>query len=338
VIILEKQQINKANLNASASPAFKSVNEPLNENSITNSQILQLKSDLSDLNMPLSPSHILQLQKSLGNKAVVQLVKSRLQQAQTVPLQLSETQAGRNRSEQGFFAIAAAVAEQGDTFFGRDQYSYPSLGFTTKVKDHDGPEIDYKTEEDDEGKWTASPELTGTSEEGTNDSWALAAGTHAVPAELVSGKPLFVRVDADMASSIKDAEDEHNADYKYAKEQILDKADAWLQNGANLSDNEYGPEDSEEKAEALVDADINPALKAHLGLTGVADFEWANIGSYYALASNMTDARDTAGWHDFDHTETEEADSVIREITKGDSEVGSHASSDVVILADVSLS
>jgi hypothetical protein len=199
---------------------------------------LQLQSNLTDLNRPLPSSHIMQLQKTLGNKAVLQMMQSRNNQAQSVPSQLMGE--NMNSNEQGFFAIADAVAEEGNVLFANGNCIYPNLGFTSNLRDFDGPDINYHTEEKDQG-WTASPEFTDSSIEGENDSWSLAAGRHAVPNMLIEEKPLFVSVGEDMAASIKEAEDEHNGDFTYAKEQILDKVDAWMENRANIGEDEYGP-------------------------------------------------------------------------------------------------
>ncbi|MDB5056445.1 MAG: hypothetical protein JWM44_4495 [Bacilli bacterium] len=50
--------------------------------SITTTEPLQLQNALADPTLPLSQSHILQLQKTIGNQGVAQLLKSRLQPVQ----------------------------------------------------------------------------------------------------------------------------------------------------------------------------------------------------------------------------------------------------------------
>ncbi|MEM8932226.1 MAG: hypothetical protein AAGE94_13680, partial [Acidobacteriota bacterium] len=54
-------------------------------------------------------------------------------------------------------ALADPTVEAGDAFFGRDEdYVYPTLGFTSRVRDHEGPDIDYNAVQGPQG-WTATP-------------------------------------------------------------------------------------------------------------------------------------------------------------------------------------
>jgi hypothetical protein len=208
---------------------------------------------------------------------------------------------------EGYSALTDAVAENGDSFFVRaDETAYPTLGFTTTIREHDGPEIEFNEEERDTDQWYVRP---------TKSS------------------------DAQMAAQIIAAENEHVADYRYAAANVLDVADAWL--GANLNqlgpnnDGEFGPAGSEDDAIALAEAAIDPALKAAIGLTGVADFTWANIGAYYRHAADQTQKRDENDWHSFDSDETVHDDRVNKTTTAGATEIGTHGSADVIDLTEV---
>ena len=250
------------------------------------------------------------------------------------------------RFRESYKAITDAVTENDPAaFFGRDDYAYPTLGFTTKPRNHDGPDIEFNAEEREaeegengaEAGWFVAPERDTDSDEGVNDSWALGEGDHLVPGELDNAKPVHAVIDAPMAASIMAAENEHTADYRYAAAGILEAADAWLD--ANLDtlgdEGEFGPAADEDAATALAEAAINPALQAHLGLTGVGGFSWANLGGYYGIACSQTEERDTNDWHSFGHVRAELDDRVNHTITAGDTEIGAHASADVIDFAEV---
>jgi hypothetical protein len=144
---------------------------------------------------------------------------------------------------------------------------------------------------------------------------------------------LYVQVSGEMAARILAAENEHDDDFRYAKTQILDAADAAIP--AFLDGKSYGPADSEEDAQGLADAALNTHLQDALSLTGVEDFEWANIASYYVRAANMTGKRDDSAWHDFGHETRVEANRVVHEITTGDTEIGTHPAADVIKLDEL---
>jgi hypothetical protein len=57
---------------------------------------LQLQSVLADPSLPLTPSHVMQLQKTIGNQAVAQLMKSRMQQATTPVVQTKPSDFARD--------------------------------------------------------------------------------------------------------------------------------------------------------------------------------------------------------------------------------------------------
>lgn len=231
-----------------------------------------------------------------------------------------------------FFAITSPTREDAATFYGHDEVVHPALGFTTTIREHDGPDIDYGFNDGPEGR-RATPTKTDDSNEGTNDSWSLAEGTHQVPGVQVDNKDLYVILSDEIAADVEAAEEEHVDDYRYAKEQILDRADAWL--GANLGDRHFAAGESDDELEGQVDAYINNRLKPHLGLTGVDDFHWANILAYYKRAADQTEKRDDEGWHSFGNEDEILGDRINRTITTGDSEVGTHGSADVVDLSEV---
>jgi hypothetical protein len=244
---------------------------------------------------------------------------------------------------EGFNALSDPEVENDPgTFFGRDQYSYPSLGFTTKVHDFEGPDIDFQTEELEENEdydagWYATPKRNGYSDIGENDSWALGQGDHIVPGLQENAKPVHAIISNPMAVDILAAEQEHVNDYEYAFDEIMDKADDWLNDEMKkLGDGgEFGPAESSDEAIELVEKAIDPALKAHLGLVGVNDFGWANVGSYYRKAADQTEERDENDWHSFGRNEAELGDRVNHTITAGTTEIGAHPSSEVIDLSQV---
>ncbi len=236
----------------------------------------------------------------------------------------------------GYNALADATAENGAAFFGRAEYAYPTLGFTTTIRNHDGPEINFRTVRK-QNQWYSKPILETPSQEGDNDSWALDTGNHLVPNLQEQGKPVYSVISAPIAAQIIAAENEHVADYRYAKSKILDVADNWLTREVRRygHNGEFGPSRTKDDVIALAEAGINPPLKAAIGLTGVEDFTWANIGAYYKHAADQTQKRDENDWHSFDSDETVLDDRVNKTTTAGTTEIGTHGSADVIDLTEV---
>lgn len=236
---------------------------------------------------------------------------------------------GKLRGTKFFQAISAPVAENGADFYAHDDVDYPALGFTTKLEDTEGPDIEYGITDMDDGRKKAKPTITSESDEGTNSSWALAEGTHLVDGEQENDKQLYLILSAEIAAKVLQAEEEHVSDYRYAREQILDKADDWMND--NVGEREFIA-DTEDNVSQEVDNYLNAGLKAHLGLVNVEDFEWVNIDSYYKRAANLTDTRDEKGWHTLGEADEELGDRVNRTITTGTSEIGNHSSADLIDL------
>lgn len=243
---------------------------------------------------------------------------------------------GAERDEDRHNALVDVTVEDGAAFYAHnDETAYPSLGWTSRVRDHEGPDIDYGAVEAEGGggQWTATPTFDAdASDEGTNDSWALGEGDHDVAGQEIDA----VRVNDQRAPEIAAAENEHVADYRYAYAQVIERADAWLDDF--LGERSYGPADSEEAVQALVDNDLSARLREHLGLTGIAeaDFDWVNLHAYYGRASSQTNKRDENGWHSFDENNVEEANRTIAVVVQSDTTaIGNHASADVIDLSEV---
>lgn len=293
--------------------------------------------------MDMSPEAIQmrELQANIDQSAEVKELMEYQEMANRSDLSSPKSTMPTNEKEEVFLAITNPVAESGAAFYGHDTVDFPALGFTTRIAAHDGPDIDYGISDG-----VATPTLIAGSDEGSNDSWALAEGTHIVPDETINDKPIHVIISAAIAADILTAEQEHVNDYQYAKGQILDRADDWLQE--NLGEESFGPvvagadateveeEEEGDPLEDLVDNFLNAGLQEHLGLTGVADFEWANIGSYYRQAADQTEKRDESGWHSFGNDDEEQENRILRTITTGDSEVNTHDSASVIDLTEVS--
>lgn len=233
-------------------------------------------------------------------------------------------------------AITDAVAEDGNTFFGHEGADYPALGLTNRPENHDGPEINFRPVRK-KNQWYSKPVLQTGSNEGTNDSWALEEGDHVVPGLMENGKPVHAIIDANMAALIMAAENEHTADFRFAAEGILTAGDTWLRNNLRTlgHNGEFGPSGTKDDVIARAEEGINPPLKTALGLTGVEDFEWANLGAYYLRACTQTEKRDDNDWHSFDTDKAEMDDRVNHTTTIGDTEIGTHPSADVIDFSEV---
>jgi hypothetical protein len=84
VKFLESHQPSSSHKAVETAPLSQQSNQITPTQSTLNAGMLQLKSVLADPALPLTPSHIIQLQKTIGNRAVAQLMKSRMQAVEPV--------------------------------------------------------------------------------------------------------------------------------------------------------------------------------------------------------------------------------------------------------------
>jgi hypothetical protein len=289
----------------------------------------------------LSPRDVLQLQRRIGNRGVKSLLAEVAQRQHAdnginPPTRKKSSTtatlpgAGKRNYDGVVRAIANPIVVDAQQFYSLDEVVYPTLGFTTKPKGNEGPDIDYNIE-DVEGKKKAKPKWETKADEGTNESHCLAAGTHQVPGEKENGKDVYIRLDDQIAKSVKDAEEEHNKDFRYAAEQVLTAGENYLED--NIIGKEFGGFETEDEVMEAVDKKINEELGGQLG---IPEFDWVNLPSYYIKACYQTEKRDTEEWHTFDNElESETEDKITYKITGEGTEINQHAASEIIDLTKI---
>jgi hypothetical protein len=264
--------------------------------------------------MHQSHALIIDLQRTIGNRAVQRLLQrqqatsseevpqvSQAEQAEPQGVSLQEMQHIAN-TQPGYAAFGAPEAKTMGEVKGlhggpMDAGSWV-LGFTTIPSNYTVPSymIDVKQGPAPWRHWFGTVIPFARADEGETKVYYVREGKYDTGKE--SRKmPIRAIVNSEMAKSARAAEMEHTADYTYAYRITLAAADNAIQQLAGRQfDTDYPEGGAMDRS--IAEKDIERAVnKAFLSLVPRLGTDFSKWGAYYVNRFNRTGVRDERGWH-----------------------------------------